>query len=84
MQQFRYFGPFPVKYEEICSEDTVTAILYLMREIPRSKTTPFRNTAEREVGKRDKEFIGKIMMMDWRDRPSAKQLLADEWFRDGE
>jgi hypothetical protein len=54
--------------------------------IPRSKTTPFHRTIEQEVSKKDKEFIGKIMMMDWRDRPTAKDLLQDQWFReeDGE
>lgn len=40
---------------------------------------------EREVCRRDNEFIRKIMMMDWRDRPTARELLEDEWFReDGE
>lgn len=29
--------------------------------------------------KEDKAFICRIMQMDTRDRPSAKQLLADEW-----
>ena len=57
-----------------------------MHEIPQSQTTPFYRTTEREVGKKDKEFIGKIMMLDWRDRPTTKELLADEWFQeeDGE
>ena len=81
-RQFRYFGPFPPKYEEIASPETVTAILYLMQEIPKSQTTPFHRTTEREVGVKDKEFIGKIMMMDWRDRPTAKELLEDEWFEE--
>jgi hypothetical protein len=84
-QQFRYFGPFPPKYEEIASPETVTAILYLMHEIPQSQTTPFQRTTEREVCQKDKAFIGKIMMMDWRDSPTAKDLLEDEWFQeDGE
>ncbi|GIK02312.1 hypothetical protein Aspvir_006361 [Aspergillus viridinutans] len=84
-QQFRYFGPFPPKYEEIAGPETVTAILYLMQEIPQSQTTPFQRTTEREVCQKDKAFIGKIMMMDWRDRPTAKDLLQDEWFQeDGE
>lgn len=84
-RQFRYFGPFPAKYEEIATLEAVMAILYLMQEIPQSQTTPFHRTAEREVSKKDKEFIGKIMMMDWRDRPTAKELLEDEWFKeDGE
>jgi hypothetical protein len=79
-RQFSYFGPFPGKYEEIASQETVTAILYLMQEIPHSQTTPFYRTTEREVCKKDKEFIGKIMKLDWRDRPTAKELLEDEWF----
>ncbi|KAL3467200.1 putative serine/threonine protein kinase [Aspergillus heterothallicus] len=81
-QQFRYFGPFPEKYEEITSPETLTAILYLMHEIPQSKTTPFVRTTEREVSRRDNEFISRIMKMDWRDRPTAQELLADSWFRE--
>ncbi|KAI9681636.1 MAG: hypothetical protein M1829_000835 [Trizodia sp. TS-e1964] len=81
-RQFQYFGPFPVKYEEIASQETVTAILYLMHKIPCAKTRPFRRTMERERVKRAKEFIGKIMMMDWRDKPTVKELLEDEWFKE--
>lgn len=81
-RQFRYFGPFPAKYEEIASPETVAAILYLMQEIPQSQTTPFQMTTEKEVCQKDKVFIGKIMKMDWRDRPTAKELLEDEWFKD--
>ncbi|MCJ1255284.1 hypothetical protein MMC24_003100 [Lignoscripta atroalba] len=84
-RQFRYFGPFLPKYAEIASPKTVTGILYLMQEIPQSQTTPFCRTTEREVCKKDKEFIGKMMKMDWRDRPTTKELLEDEWFKeDGE
>jgi hypothetical protein len=81
-RQFRYFGSFPAKYEEIASPKIVAGILYLMQEIPQSQTTPFHRTTEKEVCKKDKEFIGKIMMLDWRDRPTARDLLADEWFKD--
>lgn len=63
---------------------TVAAILYLMQEIPQSETTPFSRTMEREVSKEDKEFIGRIMVMDWRDRPTAKELLEDKWFQEVE
>lgn len=83
-QQFRYFGPFPGKYDEIADSATVTAIQDLTQEIPQSKMTPFYLTAEKEVCKKDKEFIGKIMMMDWRDRPTAKELLENEWFKEEE
>lgn len=81
-QQFRYFGPWPGKYEEVSGPETVRAIQYIMHEIPRPETKPFRMITEREVSRKDNEFIRKIMMMDWRDRPTARMLLEDEWFGD--
>lgn len=78
--QFRFFGPFPAKYQEIASEETLTSVLHLMHLNPPSKMTPFDTVTEREVTKEDKEFILKIMHMDWRDRPTARELLQDEWF----
>ncbi|KAK6579505.1 hypothetical protein PZA11_008011 [Diplocarpon coronariae] len=81
-QQFRYFGPFPAKYEEIARPPTIAAILYLMDTIPPAHTTPFHRTTATEVGLADKEFLGKIMQLDWRDRPTAAVLLEDEWFTD--
>lgn len=81
-QQFRYFGPWPEKYDEIASPDTVRAIVYIMDQIPKSETKPFILMTEREICKKDNEFIRKIMMMDWRDRPTARELLNDEWFKD--
>lgn len=79
-EQFRYFAPFPAKFEEIAGPETISSILYLMQVVPRESTTPFSQTTEHEVGKDDREFIGKIMKLDWRDRPTAKELLADEWW----
>ncbi|KAH9203411.1 hypothetical protein DL95DRAFT_256962, partial [Leptodontidium sp. 2 PMI_412] len=58
-------------YEEIATPETVAAILYLMQEIPHSQTTPFHGTTEGEVCKKDKVFTEEIIMMDWRDRPTA-------------
>jgi hypothetical protein len=83
-RQFSYFGPFLAKIQEICSEETVHSILCLMAEIPPEKMTSFARTTEKEVIKKDKDFIGKIMMLDWRDRPTAKELLEDEWWNDDE
>jgi hypothetical protein len=80
MQEYRYFGPYPSKIAEVVSEETVQSIVYIMQEIPLEKMTPFCWTTEKEVTKRDKDFIGKIMMLDWGDRPTAKELLDDEWW----
>ncbi|RYC55664.1 hypothetical protein CHU98_g10549 [Xylaria longipes] len=80
--QFRYFGPIPAKVQEIFNEETLTSIVYLMELVRPETMTPFRFVTEREVDREDKEFILKIMQMDWRDRPTAKELLQDEWFRE--
>ncbi|KAI0909699.1 STE/STE20 protein kinase [Ustulina deusta] len=79
--QFRYFGPFPAKVREIFNDETLTSIVYLMEMVPPETMTPFRFVTEREMAKEDKDFVLKIMQMDWRDRPTAKELLRDEWFR---
>lgn len=78
-EQYRFFGPWPPKIQEIVDEETFTSILYIMSIIPPEKMTHFQ---EREVVKKDKDFILKIMKMDCRDRPTAKELLQDEWFRE--
>jgi hypothetical protein len=83
-QQFRFFGPFPVKISEIASPEIVHAILWLMQEIPDEKLAQFYSITEREVIKKDKEFIGKFTKLDWRDRPTAKELLEDAWWKDDE
>jgi hypothetical protein len=49
-----------------------------MQEIPQAKTTSFSRITEREIVKKDKDFIRKIMKLDWRDRPTARELLEDE------
>ncbi|KAI1273838.1 STE/STE20 protein kinase [Xylaria sp. FL0933] len=78
--QFRYFGPFPLKVQEIFNEDTLWSIVYIGQMVPREEMRPFQFVTEREVGKEDRDFVLKIMKMDWRDRPTAKELLQDEWF----
>jgi hypothetical protein len=82
VEQFKYFGPFPVKIAQIADPETVQSIILLMENIPKEMTTPFSRTTEREVIRRDNIFISKMMKLDWRDRPTAKELLEDEWWND--
>jgi len=49
---------------------------------PGRKNDPIFQNYREEVCKKVKEFIGKSMMMDWRGRPTAAQLLEDDWFRE--
>jgi serine/threonine protein kinase len=69
---------------EVASEQTCRGIAWLIHEIPHDKLTPFACITEREVCKKDREFILKIMKLDYRDRPTAKEILADEWWDDDE
>lgn len=81
-QQFRYFGPFPDDIGEAINDATAEIILYLMREISYSEVGLFSRISEKEICREDKAFISKIMKMDWRARPTAKELLQDDWFLD--
>jgi len=78
-RQCQFFGPFPVSYQEIAPPATLNALMQVMGSL-RGKQMPFARISEREVSKEDKKFILRIMKLDPRDRPSAKQLLDDEWF----
>ena len=56
----------------------MTAVMnYLEENEPRK---PFSMAVDPELTKEDREFICKIMKLDPRDRPTAGELLRDEWF----
>jgi serine/threonine protein kinase len=82
-RQCEFFGPYPLKYQEICPPDMLNVVAYIMQSIPAEKKKPFSRITEKEISKEDKDFILKIMKLDPRDRPSAAELLQDKWF-DGE
>lgn len=74
--------PFPASITEAACEQTCLGIAWSIQEIPHDKLTPFACITEREVRKKDREFILRIMKLDYRDRPTAKEILADEWWDD--
>jgi serine/threonine protein kinase len=75
-----FFGPFPWTYREIASEKTLTALANLMDGVPKDQIRPFKNLQDPDLTAADKEFLLKIMKLDPRDRPTAADLLKDEWF----
>lgn len=81
-RQFRYFGPFLPPFIEMGDGGIAQVIQYLMETIPYDELTPFASVTEGQVAKKDRDFISKIMQLDWRDRPTAKELLEDEWWQD--
>ncbi|PLN76228.1 kinase-like domain-containing protein [Aspergillus taichungensis] len=79
-RQCDFFGPFPLTYREICPQETLNVLAYIMQNIPLEKKKPFSRISVKEISKEDKEFSLKIMKLDPRDRPSAAWLLQDKWF----
>jgi serine/threonine protein kinase len=80
MKHHQYFGPFPLSYKEIADEDTLSILAYVMKGVPHGKMKLFEYVTDQEIIKEDKAFILKTMKLDPRDRPTAKELLQDEWF----
>lgn len=81
MKHHQFFGPFPLSYREIADEDTLKILAYVMKGVPHEIMKPFECITDREITMEDKAFILKIMKLDPRDRPTAKELLHDEWFQ---
>ena len=81
MKHHQVFGPFPLSFREIADENILTILAYVMNGVPHELLKPFQYITEREIIKEDKEFILKIMKLNPRDRPTAKELLQDEWFQ---
>ncbi len=80
MKHHQFFGPFPTSYSEFADQDAIKIIIYAMDSLPREKAKPFQCITEREMTKEDNAFLFKIMKLDPRDRPTAREILQDEWF----
>ncbi|TPX20268.1 hypothetical protein DIZ76_016156 [Coccidioides immitis] len=75
-----YFGPYPPSYVDLADQETLGVLSLIMNDVPPEKLRPFSLASQREISEDDKEFVLKTMKLDPRDRPTAKELLEDEWF----
>ncbi|KAK4501114.1 hypothetical protein PRZ48_006920 [Zasmidium cellare] len=73
-----FLGPFPLSYMEIAPDHILGFLACIIENTTEYK--PFRNITKRELSDEDKAFLLKILKLDPRDRPTVKELLADEWF----
>jgi hypothetical protein len=82
VEQIRRFGPFNDIFEEIAAAERPAictgAIVYIQEN---KKWLPFCKSEDDELARPDKDFIAKMMKLDSRDRPKAKELLQDAWFK---
>lgn len=82
VEQVRRFGPVPLSYQEIANEDRLGILTMVINYINENRLQlPFSMSEDEELAKDDRDFIVKMMKLDPRDRPTAKELLQDEWFK---
>ncbi|PWY70287.1 STE/STE20 protein kinase [Aspergillus sclerotioniger CBS 115572] len=76
-----FFGPYPPSYVDLADDETLAILSYVMDNVPAEKRKPFSRAGRQEISVEDREFVCKIMRMDPRDRPTARELLGDKWFQ---
>ena len=82
IKQVSIFGPVPLKYREIADEERLSILASIIVHVKEQKLKkPFHLVRDKELSEEDRAFICKIMKFDPRDRPTAKELLEDEWFQ---
>ncbi|PYI01179.1 serine/threonine protein kinase [Aspergillus sclerotiicarbonarius CBS 121057] len=77
-----FFGPYPPSYVDLADEETLAILSYVMDSVPPEKMKPFSRASLREISVEDREFVLRIMRLDPRDRPTARELLGDRWFEE--
>lgn len=81
VEHIRRFGPFKERFEEIADAERLEicrgAIDYIQEN---QKWLPFSLSEDDELALPDRHFIAKMMKLDPRDRPTARELLQDAWF----
>lgn len=81
VEPVRRFGPFNESFKEIADAERLdicaAAIVYIQEN---QKWLPFSLSVDDELARPDRDFIAKMMKLDPRDRPTARELLQDAWF----
>ena len=81
MEQVRRFGPFKLSFREIMNQEREELVAATIDQINKEYLElPFERSTDPYVTEADKMFLLKIMKLDPRDRPTASELLEDEWF----
>ncbi|RMY53113.1 hypothetical protein D0865_05420 [Hortaea werneckii] len=81
MEQARYFGPFPLRYQELLDEESESILAAIHALIEQQGTRkPFSLVEDEELLLEDKELLCDIMRLDPLERPTASDLLNHRWF----
>ncbi|KAJ9296019.1 hypothetical protein DTO271G3_5594 [Paecilomyces variotii] len=87
IKQIKEFGAFPSSYStDPVDAERMSVMNYIQNHMLRIKLAEawdpvVEEDEESELGvtREDREFIGKILKMDPRERPTARELLQDRW-----
>jgi len=83
IDQVNFFGPVPLKYQEIADEDALDVLTMVINHVKDTQTPKlFAMAEDPELSVEDRDFICRIMKFDPRDRPTAGKLLEDGWFNE--
>ncbi|KAL2256745.1 hypothetical protein VTK26DRAFT_1186 [Humicola hyalothermophila] len=78
----KYFGPFSTSYLTMPGIDEVRfeALTEITNE--GKERGLFKRASSAEISNKDRDFICRFMKLDYRDRPTAVELLGHKWFAD--
>lgn len=82
LRQLHWFAPFLEKIVGVADAESADTIAAFREYNMPAQQGIFETIPETEISKKDNKFIRKMMKLDWRDRPSARDLLEDEWWID--
>lgn len=73
----------PLSFQDIADDERLEILAKTIHFInDNNLKKPFYLSANKELSKKDKTFICKIMKLDLRNRSIAKELLQNKWFRE--
>lgn len=80
LNRVELFGPLRLKFQEILNKERLEiATMAINHVLAKERPRRFCSAVDRELGPGDREFICRIMRLEPRERPTAKELLEDEW-----
>lgn len=81
VKQISIFVPMKRSFMEIADEESHVTIGAVINYIcDNNLWKSFSIVSDKELSEKDRKFICMIMKLDPRDRPTANELLQDEWF----
>ena len=72
----------PLSYEEIANEERLGILTAAINYVNENRLQLLFSVSEdEELLKEDRDFIMRMMKLDSRNRPTAKDILQDEWLK---